>query len=670
MQRKLIALITTAAGATALAFALSGADTIPDDGGRVIAGGESPIDQVIRERSLSPDEAYAALKTFVPPGRYDDLVMVTSGGHRGTVLLIGIPSMRILKEIPVYGPDSWEGWGQGDTASKEILENGSFAPGLPTLTWGDLHHPQISMTNGKYDGEWIAVSDKAAGRVGIVSMRDMKTKSIFKVPNANSDHHAVWSDNSDWIVQNSFFPDAVGQPKNYADLADYKDKFRGVASFLRFDRKAGKIDVTQSFQIELPPYFQDMSILGRGPSDGLYFMNSLNTEMATGGTLDKKPPMEVGASAREMDYLHVVNWKKAEQLVNAGKAKVINGIRVLPMSVAAAEGVIYFVPESKSPHGVDLAPGGEYVMVSGKLDPHVSVYSVQKIKDAIAANNVEGKDGYGFPILKYEACLEAHVPTGLGPLHTVYDNSGNAYTSHFLDSTVVKFTMGPPYNPPEKAWKVVDKVAVHYNIGHLQAPASNTKKPIGKYLVALNKWSVDRYPPLGPLHPQNLQLIDISGPKMKLLADMPINGEPHNSQIMPVELLQAWNIYPEVGWDAAKMKRSDSATQEGKERIERKGNTVIVHGTVKRSHYTPDIVRVKEGDKVVFSWTNVETARDATHGFGLHGYNVNLSIDPGATEEAEITAVRPGVYPYYCTEFCSALHMEMTGWLLVEPKKK
>jgi nitrous-oxide reductase len=212
-------------------------------------------------------------------------------------------------------------------------------------------------------------------------------------------------------------------------------------------------------------------------------------------------------------------------------------------------------------------------------------------------------------------------------------------------------------------------VSIHYNIGHLQAPGSNTRHPYGKYLVALNKWSVDRYPPLGPLHPQNLQLIDISGPKMILLSDTPTIGEPHNAQMIPVELMQTWTTYPQTGWDAAQMKPSQFATEQGKEAIVRSGNTVTVNGTVMRSHYTPDIVRVKEGDKVVFHWTNVESARDATHGFGLHGYNVNLSVDPGATETAEIVASRAGVYPYYCTEFCSALHMEMTGWLLVEPRK-
>jgi nitrous-oxide reductase len=642
--------------------------------GVVAAGGDTPaasddLDAIIQARGLTPDEAAAALKVFVPPGKYDDFLMFTSGGHRGSVLIYGIPSMRLIKEIPIWSPDSWQGYGQGEKDSDQMLKDASFGPGLPTLTWGDIHHPQISLTGGKYDGEWLAVSDKSAGRVAIVSLKDFKVKTVFKTPNTVSDHHALWTDDSEYLVQSSFFPMPFQEKDGYAPLEDYQKKYRGNASFLKFDRTTGKILEDQSFQIELPPYFQDLSILGRGPSAGLFFMNSMDTEMATGGDLDGKPPMEIGASAREMDYLHVLDWKKAAEVAkDPAKTKMVNGIRLISLDTAISEGLLWFVPESKSPHGVDLAPGGEYIVVSGKLDPAVTVFSASKLKDAIAAKNFEGKDPFGVPILKYDAVLEAHTETGLGPLHTVFDDQGNAYTSHFLDSTVVKWTLGPPYHPVEEAWKVVDKVQVHYNIGHLQAPGSNTMHPYGKYIVALNKWSVDRYPPVGTLHPQNLQLIDISGPKMKLLSDTPTIGEPHNSQMIPVELLQPWTTYPSTGFDPATMAPSKDAIAQGKEHVERKGNVVEVWGTVVRSHYTPDVVRAKLGDKVVFHWTNVETARDATHGFGLHGYNVNLSIDPGATETAEITATKAGVYPYYCTEFCSALHMEMTGWMLVEPK--
>jgi nitrous-oxide reductase len=156
---------------------------------------------------------------------------------------------------------------------------------------------------------------------------------------------------------------------------------------------------------------------------------------------------------------------------------------------------------------------------------------------------------------------------------------------------------------------------------------------------------------------------------MKLLSDTPTAGEPHNSMIIPVDLLQPWTVYPEVGFDAFTMAKAKDGTEQGREAVRRDGGTVHVDGTVIRSHFTPDIVRVNQGDRVVFHWTNVETARDGTHGFGLHGYNVNLALDPGATERAEIVADVPGVFPFYCTEFCSALHMEVTGWLLVEPRK-
>ena len=627
----------------------------------------SSLDQIMAQRGLSPEEAEAALKTFVPPGRFDDYVMFTSGGHRGSIMLYGIPSMRLLKEIPVYAPDSWQGWAQGDDGGEATLRAGSFADGLPTQTWGDLHHPQISLSNGKYDGEWVIGTDKSAGRVAIASLRDFKVKSIYKIPNMDSDHHGLFTDNSEYIIVSSFFPAPYDQKHRYAPIEDYKAKYRGVVSFLKFDRTAGRIVPAESFQIELPPYFQDLSIAGRGPSEGLFFINSMNTEMATGGTLEGKPPMEVGASQREMDYLHVIDWKKAVEVAkDPAKARVVNGIKVIPLATAVSEGMIHFVPESKSPHGVDLVPGGEYVIVSGKLDPHVSAYSVEKIRKAIADKNFEGKDAFDVPILKYDAVIEAHIETGLGPLHSVFDDKGNGYTSHFLDSTVVKYTLGPPYNTPDKAWKVVDKVPVHYNIGHLQAPGSNTKKPWGKYVVALNKWSVDRFPPLGPLHPQNLQLIDISGDTMQLLYDGAIGiGEPHYGQTVRAEKITPWVVYPEVGWDPETQTKSDLAPQPGKEGVVRDGDKVTVNSTIVRSHITPDRVEVKVGDEVTWHLTNIEMADDATHGFAMPVGDVQLSLEPGEFSTFTFKAERAGVYPYYCTEFCSALHLEMVGYLLV-----
>jgi len=259
------------------------------------------------------------------------------------------------------------------------------------------------------------------------------------------------------------------------------------------------------------------------------------------------------------------------------------------------------------------------------------------------------------------------VKLGLGPLHTMFDDKWNAYTSLFLDSAVAKRTLGPPYNPPDRAWKLVQKLPVQYNIGHLTAVEGDTTKPGGRYLVALNKWSVDQYKNVGPLLPQNFQLIDISGDEMKLLSNTPIGiGEPHLAQIIRMDRVKSWEVYP-AGTSPLTMRPDPDAVKAGQQRIVRQGRTVHVYMTAMRSHYVPDRVRVKRGDTVIFHITNIERTKDAIHGFAIDRHNVNLSLEPGKTETVVLEAERPGLYPFYCTEFCSALHLEMMGYLEIEP---
>jgi nitrous-oxide reductase len=629
----------------------------------------SNLDKIVQERGLSPADVEAAIRTYPRPGKYDDeFFAFLSGGHAGTVICVGLPSMRIIKHIPVYSQDSWQGWLTGSAESAEIVKEGYFYPDVE-LKWGDLHHPKMSLTNGEYDGKYLAVADKAGGRLAIIDMRDWKTKQVIKTPNTVSDHGNYWTPNSEYFVTSTFFP--APQPYGtYAPIEQYAEKYRGMITFHKFDPKAGRIRLNETWQIELPPYFQDLISAGKKVSYGWMFTNSLNTEMSTGGTLEGKPAMEVGASKNEMDFVHVINWKKAEEVVKAGKVKEMGGVKVVSMQTAVDEGILCLIPVSKSPHGVDVTPDGKYVCCAGKLDPHATVYSFEKIQKAIADKAFEGKDRYGIPILKYDAVREAYVELGLGPLHTEFDDKGFAYTSLFLDSAVAKWSL-PGNAAGVEPWKLQEKLSVHYNIGHLTAPGSDSAKPYGKYLLSLNKWTVDRYPAVGPLHPQNLQLIDISGEKMKLLYELPIGiGEPHAATIVPASLIKSWTTYPEVGFDPKTMKKDPFGINIGQERVVREDEkTVRIFMTQVRSQFRPDIIRVKEGDHVILHITNVERARDATHGLALHGHNVNLSIDPGQTVTVEFDVKHPGVYPWYCTEFCSALHMEMTGWLLVEPRE-
>jgi nitrous-oxide reductase len=633
-----------------------------------VAGLPEQANRVIKERALAPDDVTAALATYMPTGKYDEYVMFASGGHGGQVLAIGLPSMRLLRTIAVFTPEPWQGYGYGVKESPLPEQGKSAGIGRGFLSWGDTHHPALSETGGDYDGQFLFINDKPNGRLAVIDLRDLETKQIVANPIFNNNHGSTMvTPNTDYVVEGSQYAVPLGH--KYAPLSKYKEAYRGMMTFWKFDRAAGRIDPSHSFAIELPPYWQDLADAGKLASDGWVFQNSFNTEMATGGIEKGNPPFEAGASQRDMDYLHVINYRIAEQAIAAGKYTDVNGFRVIPLKAAVEAGILCFIPEPKSPHGVDVCPGGEHIVVSGKLDPHVTIYHMDKIKHALASKDYEGTDEFGVPILRFDSVKEAQVEVGLGPLHSQFDNQGYAYTSLFLDNAVARWTLGDcKYKAPEAPWKLVATVPVHYNVGHIAAAEGDTVSPDGRYLVALNKWSVDRFLNLGPLLPQNLQLIDIArtGDNVQRLYDMPIgSAEPHYAQIIKADKLKCWEVYPEVGWDPSQQKKHPDATT--KASIERHGKEIEVKMIAQRSHFEPEHVEVKKGDRLKWTITNVERTRDATHGFCIPSYNIAASVEPGETVTLEVVADKEGVFPFYCVEFCSALHLEMAGYFLVEP---
>jgi nitrous-oxide reductase len=632
-------------------------------------GGDAAYSDIIEERGFTDDDVTAALKTYLPSGEHDSYVIFASGGHSGQVHVIGVPSMRLLKTIGVFTPEPWQGWGYGNKAIEEVLDDGDVN-GQP-VTWADTHHTALSETGGDYDGEFVFINDKANARVAVIDLRDFETKQIVKNPVAINDHGgAMVTPDSDWVIEGGQYATPLGW--EYAPISEYESEYKGMVTFWKFDRAAGRIDPDASFAMELPPYWQDLCDAGKLISEGWVFCNSFNTELATGEGVDKEGvPFEAGASARENDYMHVIDLDTASEIAASGNTIDVNGFNVIPLQTSIDEGLLYFIPEPKSPHGVDVAPKGDYLVVSGKLDPHVTVYSFEKIQQTIADQNWE-PDVYGVPVLDFDSTVEAQVELGLGPLHTQFDDEGYAYTSLFLDSTVARWSLGPPYRD---AFQLEGAIDVHYNIGHLMTAEGDTVSPDGDWLVAMNKWSIDRFLPPGPLLPQNFQLIDISKAHdtneqggMQLLYDMPIGfGEPHYAQMIKADKLSPFEVYPEIGWDPHTMAVDPNAPVSGNERIERNGDTVEIWMTAVRSHYTPDRVEITEGDHVIWHITNIDTSFDATHGFALPGYNINLSLEPGETATVEFDAWQSGVYPYYCSEFCSALHLEMAGYFIVEP---
>ena len=535
------------------------------------------------------------------------------------------------------------------------------------VPWDDLHHVEMSQTNGEIDGRWVFGNGNNTPRVARIDLKTFRTAEIIEIPNSAGNHSSPFiTENTEYVVAGTRFSIPIGDNQDVA-INTYKKNFKGTISFISVG-KEGAMDI--AFQLLLPGVNFDLSHAGKGPSHGWFFFSCYNSEQAN--TL-----LEVNASQRDKDFILAVNWKKAEEYLKAGKGEkravkyahntynesthtATSEIRteVTVLDPAILKDICYFIPCPKSPHGCDVDPTGEYIVGSGKLAALIPVFSFNKLQQAISAKTFDGEFG-GIPVVKYEAALYGEVKKpGLGPLHTEFDGRGNAYTSFFVSSEIVKWNI--------KDLKVVDRVPTYYSIGHLCIPGGDSRKPNGKYVVAYNKITKDRYLPTGPELAQSAQIFDISGDKMQLILDFPTIGEPHYAQAVAADLIMknSTKIYK------IEDNTNPYATKGEKEaKVVRDGNKVHVYMTAIRSHFAPDNIEgVKMGDEVYFHVTNQEQDWDVPHGFAVKGANTaELLIMPGETQTLKWVPDRVGVIPIYCTDFCSALHQEMQGYVRVSP---
>ena len=595
-----------------------------------------------KKASTAKNEREAnAIATYVAPGEKDEYYLFYSGGHSGQVFVAGIPSMRHITTIPVFSPYPATGYGF-DEESKKML--GDF-------TWGDMHHPALSQTGSKYDGRWLFVNDNANNRVARIDLRDFKTHQILgPLPNSSGSHASSFvTENTEYLFVASRF--SVPLPKGrVADPKDYAKEFSGMVTALQVEPKSGEMSV--AFQILMPPFDFDLASTGKGPTSGYVFFTSYNTEMA--GEL-----LEVNASQKDRDLGAVVNWKGAAQAVADGKATEMSGVKVL--DPAKVPGIVHLLPIGKSPHGMDVDPSGKWVVAGGKLQPSTTVFNGEKLLAAISNKTFDG-DFRGIPILKYESVVEGEVPVGLGPLHTQYDGKGNAYTSMFIDSNITKWKL-PPWTDEERkdlTKVVLDKVPTHFSTGHLVVAGSDTKEPYGKWLVAMNKLSKGRHVNVGPAQPESSQLIDITGDKMRMVAEAYTEPEPHFAQILKVSDVTPIEVYPRE-----ENKDPDAVWDMAQTGVTREGKNVSARVIAVRSRFVPDRIDAQVGDTLTVHVTNIEQTGDMIHGFGVNEQNVNMVMDPGETKTFKLVMKKPGVFPFYCTNFCSALHQEMQGHLIV-----
>tara|TARA_R110000765_G_scaffold378872_2_gene469838 strand:+ start:757 stop:2718 length:1962 start_codon:yes stop_codon:yes gene_type:complete len=602
-----------------------------------------------------------AEKVYVAPGEHDEFYAFMSGGYSGNLTVYGLPSGRMFKEIPVFSQFPTSGYGYSEETKPMLETSHGFVP------WDDSHHPDISQTNGELDGRWIFINGNNTPRIARISLTTFETEEIIEVPNSAGNHSSSFvTENTEYVVAGTRF--SVPIPQRDMPINEYKGNFQGALSFISVDPEHGHMDI--KFQIIMPGFNYDLSHPGRGKSHGWFFFTTYNTEEANS-------LQEVNSSQNDKDFIAAINWKIVEEYVNNGGGKKVPANyahnlydesthtatstmkkEVLTVNPLDVPGAVFFLPTPKSPHGCDVDPSGEYIIGNGKLSADLTVHSFDNMIAAIEGKKFDG-EAYGIPILKFEDVLAGVVKSGgLGPLHTEFDGKGNAYTTFFISSEVVKWKLG--------TWEVIDRKPTYYSVGHLMIPGGNSRKPFGKYVVALNKITKDRYLPVGPEMEHSAQIYDISGEKMELLYDFPTHGEPHYAAGIPAELLapKSKKIYR-----LDENKHPYAVLTPDQARVERKGNEVHIYMSTIRSHFTPDNIEgVKVGDKVYFHITNHEQDFDVPHGFVMIGQNTSeLLIMPGQTKSSVWEPKKPGVWPFYCTDFCSALHQEMQGYVRVSP---
>ncbi|HOB46663.1 MAG TPA: TAT-dependent nitrous-oxide reductase, partial [Zoogloea sp.] len=550
--------------------------------------------------------AHAAdeLNLHPAPGQLDTYYGVWSGGHSGEVRVLGLPSGREIKRVPTFNIDCMSGWGITNE-SKAIIT--TKADGSLKYKTGDTHHIHGSYTDGTYDGKYFWVNDKIHGRIARIRGDLFECDKITEIPNIQG-FHGIFPDKRDPVDQalnhttrvfcgNEFH---IPHPNDGRDLDDptkYKTLFTCV--------DAETMDVRWQCRVD-----GNMDLVATSYNGRLAAANQYNVE---GGAHYEDMMSAEKDACVFFDVARIEQAIKDGKFVTIGDSKVpvVDGTKDANKDPKTA--LTCYVPVPKNPHGVNASPDGKYFICSGKLSPTATVIDLAKVEEFL--------DGKLDDINK---SIVAEVEIGLGPLHTTYDGRGNAFTTLFLDSQIVKWNIDSAikfYAGDKNVKYVVDRIDVHYQPGHISADMGETKEAGGQFLAVGCKFSKDRFLPVGPLHPENEQLIDIRGEKMKMLADHPVYPEPHDFIIVKREKIKTRQVFNVDDFPLATKDPKDSG-------VTRNGNKVTVRLVSQAPAYSLREFKIKKGDEVTIILTNLDKVEDLTHGFAIPKYDINFIVNP------------------------------------------
>ena len=604
---------------------------------------EAPVAPATTAQAPAKAPAQATHGSFdVAPGQLDEYYMFSSGGHSGEVRVYGVPSGRTIKRIPVFNIDPMSGWGITNESKKVI---GTRPDGSLKYCTGDTHHVHGSYVDGTYDGKYFWVNDKLNNRMARIRGDYLECDKITEIPNVQG-FHGIFPDKRDPVdakinYTTRVFCGAEFHVPTTGKAADWKNAKTYACMLTCVDAESMEV----RWQVKVDG---NMDLCATSYDGKLAALNQYNTENGL---------VFQDMMSSERDACVFFNIERIEAAVKAGKTFSLAGSKV-PVVDGTREAnkdpktaVTCYVPVPKNPHGVNITPDGRYYVCAGKLSPTATVIQHDLVLKWFAGELKEPREA-----------VVAEPEIGLGPLHTGFDGRGNAYTSLFLDSQVVKWSLDKAiaqFKGDKSAQPVLDRIDVHYQPGHGYASMGETKEADGKFFNSGNKFSKDRFLPVGPLHVETEQLIDISGDKMRLLHDHTAHPEPHDAIIVRRDKIKTKQIYSMDDFPHAVKDFKDS-------RVERKGKKVTVYmASVAPTFSLPEFT-VKKGDEVTVILTNHDKVEDLTHGFGLAGHDVNFVVNPQQTASVTFKADKPGVFWYYCTHFCHALHLEMRGRMIVE----